>query len=282
MRLRKFSLIIGGLIILVSVVSAAVFILNNRTQPQTNKPDDVGVAISDDLTIVNQLLSFVDEGNGFYLIKYQYTINHAGNYPALNLSASSWFNDTTLNTFQVVSLTTNSSLTLNPNFDGKSDRSLLSGNNSLPPMSSAQILLTVRLSYGDISRKFINFVETAGDAGNASSSSVPASSGSGSGAGGGGSTSSFISSSSTSTGTSSPSIGTGTTTTSSRSTVTAAPGIPPASSVGSGSTGSSVPGDSVGSGGSDSSLYDADEVSFPLSALPSTTSSIAAPVGKGM
>lgn len=286
MKIRTFSIIAGIIIIAVTTFFALAVIFTQPGSYVDGPETDVDVAISDDLSITSRILTFVDEGNGSFLISYQYDIVHAGDYPALNLSASSWFNDSLLNTFAVISLTTNSSLTLNPNFNGMDDRDLLSGSNFLAPNSSAQIILTVRLSYQDISRQFINFVETAGDSGLGSSSSTSSRTSSRTSSSGRTSTSASPapapSSTSSSTGSGTGSSTTPTSSSTSNSTTTTVSVSTSASS--SQGTTSSI----GGLGGGDNALYDTDQVSFPLSGLPITTTTSAAPTsvpaffGKGL
>lgn len=233
----------------VAILATTAFALISLSKTETPEgivvptPQSV-LGISEDLSITNSIISNVNEGNGVFLIKYQYTITHAGNYPALNLSANSWFNDTIENTFEIVALNTNSALTLNPSFNGRSDRSLLSGSNFMPANSSAQIVLTIRFTYRDQNRQFINFVDTAGDSGNSSSSSSSSSA------------SSSPSTTSSSTSTSTSTSGTTPTGTSSPSSSSSSSSV--SVSV---STSTSTP----GSGGTVDGLYDEDQVTFSLS-----------------
>lgn len=290
MKLQNFSIIAGGIIILLTSIVAFVFVLHAPSSTKVETPEtDVEVAISDDLSIKSEILNFVDEGNGTFLIKYQYTITHVGNYPALNLVANSWFNDTAQNTFQVIDMTTNSTLTLNPNFDGKTDRNILVGNNSLPASSSAQIVLTVRLTYADVARQFVNFVEITGNAGAASSSSSQSVSLSSSSSVS--STSSSVSTTITTTTTSLPSTSssTGTTSTFTRPTSlpsisTPAPAPGPSSTPRSSSSSRPSSSSSIGIGGGSNSLYDTDQVAFPFSfsGQSQSTTTSSAPVGKGL
>lgn len=230
------------MLILATTAFALDFLSRSQSADSVDSsfPDKgIVLGISEDLSITNQILSNVDEGGGYFLIRYQYTITHTGNYPALNLSANSWFNDSVQNTFEVVGLTTNSALTLNGGFDGKSDRSLLAGSNSLPANSSAQIILTIRLHYTDQNRQFINFAEVAGNSG-----------------AGAGSSSSSASGSSASTSSSAATTSSGGVVPSSSSS------LPATTSTIGVSTGSST--SAPGSGGDIDGLYDAAQVTFVL------------------
>lgn len=239
--MRKPLAVLSTVLILATTAFALISLSNTQLQKSDDSPvpEPVVLGITDDLSISNEIISNVNEGNNTFLISYRYTITHDGNYPALNLSANSWFNDSIANSFQIVSLTTGSHLTLNPSFDGKSDRSLLSGSNFMPANSSAQIVLTIRLTYNDQNRQFINFVETAGDSDDSSNSSSSSSASS--------SASGTSSDSTTSSHSGTTPTGTTTTSTSSSSSVSATV-----------STTVSAP----GSGGSIGGLYDSSQVTF--------------------
>lgn len=150
-------------IIFLTILGIYINFSGNNTPTSSPNTESEVLGISDDLKITNKITSFTDEGNDTFLISYQYDIAHAGNYPAEDVMAHGWFNETDRNTFEIVSFKTSSAeLTLNPNFNGTTDRNLLANQHILPPLYKGSITVTIRLSYKDRSIRFIGYVDIAG------------------------------------------------------------------------------------------------------------------------
>lgn len=168
------------LVLLIAGAGLAWWISNNLPSDQGGTPStstsDSGVAITDDLVITNEIFNFVDEGNNVFTITYKYNVRHAGNYPVRDVFIRSWFNQTPENDFSVVEVnSTNTTLQINPAFDGKADRNLILGAPTLPGNASFEMYVTIRLVYTDQTRQFVNYNEIGGRYFASSSSSRPAS-----------------------------------------------------------------------------------------------------------
>lgn len=172
--------VIGSIIVVILLLAVALAVAIyaglipglTPTQPGTTVTStDTSVAgVEDDLTITNEISNLVDEGNGVYTITYRYVINHAGSYPVNNVFLRSWFNDTSLNTFTILNIDSSyGNAQINPFFDGRGDRNLITGSPSLPPFANFEVFLTIRLVYNDTTRQFINYVDIGGDYGGSTS-----------------------------------------------------------------------------------------------------------------
>lgn len=218
-----------GVGILVISGLAAFLLLQHNYNLTNHTPENPSAEVlgaSAMVEITNQIVANIPQGNNVFLITYKYRICNVGNATVSNLTATSRFNHTANNDFTVVSLTTNSNLNINEDYNGKSDTSLIEGNNFIGPGNCKEIQLTIRLTYNNQSQEFINYVDASGR--------TQVSSGSSSSSGGGGSSTS--NSGGTSTGTPNP------TSPSSSKTSTTNPGF----------------------GGGSGSTYDAAQITFYL------------------
>lgn len=154
-----------AIVTILTIVVGVYKHMEGLTQVTPNVDGSTVLGIKDDLKISNEIASFTEEGNDFIKITYKYTISHVGNYTAKNVIAHNWFTDTPENTFEVLSITSDSQLKLNSSFNGKGDTNIISGNNEMSPMSSAVVFVTVRLAYRERALQFISYVDVSGKSG---------------------------------------------------------------------------------------------------------------------
>ncbi len=181
MRQRQLLGLLLILCLFVAGLMAGLFFLFQRGSEETLlSPQDSDVADAEsnlaDLSITNEIESFVEVAPQTYEIVYKYIICNSGSAEVFNLEARSWFNDSSLNFFTVISLSGGDGLTLNPVFDGKVDTNLLSGENSLAPQTCIPIYLKIRLHYGDEDTQFFNYVDVQGEDGRGEGTSSESSS----------------------------------------------------------------------------------------------------------
>lgn len=119
--------------------------------------------VSTSINITSEIADLVRNDDGSFLIKYKYTITNTGSETVYNIkSTSDLAKSFSPHDFRLVSLTSNK-LTVNPNYNGASDKNLLTGKVSLGANSNATINLTVKLFPGGDEGPFENHVDVYGD-----------------------------------------------------------------------------------------------------------------------
>lgn len=154
-----------AIVMILALVVGVYKHMEGLTQTVPHVPGSEVLGIKDDLKISNQIVNFTEESGDFIKITYKYVISHAGNYVAQNVVARNWFTDAPENTYEVLNISSNSGLNINPAFDGASDTNILVGENVMAAKSSAEVFVTVRLNYKERSLKFISYVDVAGKSG---------------------------------------------------------------------------------------------------------------------